>query len=532
MISKANNVVNKIKGVMESRAIYHIIAGLLVLFVALQVVLISRSAPGINSLSVKQDKDHINVSWRGQQGAEAYLVRVEDKKTNKTKEVKTSKLSCSVPCDKIPGNYRVSVRSVGLTEVGSAFPTAESESIKLKKYSQKIELKDNNIVLVEGEKTNLKAKASGDISYDIESDVVQVSEKGTVKAVSPGKTKVKVLAEGGSYFSPEEKTVSVTVYPEELDTPKVKIEEKDDFDAVLTWDEVPYATSYEIYKGSSEEPFMETEERKAEVVRSSNGYRIKAKVKAGDEYVESPYSEPAKMSTYVDEAPTYSSPHLLKKFGDADLEEIASIPCAGSGGAPQSFSYDGKDFIVTYEDKSLAKFGEDGEAKERVSLSMSHPNGSTYANGKVYVVHTSSGCTIYNTENGTTKNIKIPRVTSGIAYDPSISRFYLSGGPKVLITDEDFNKTGTIMKVRSRRAQDIGAGDGVVLVAVWTGDTNYVDVYRTRDLEYLGGYEIPFGELESVTTIDKHLVFLMHNTYFNGTRAGKILRTKERLPIS
>ena len=88
------------------------------------------------------------------------------------------------------------------------------------------------------------------------------------------------------------------------------------------------------------------------------------------------------------------------------------------------------------------------------------------------------------------------------------------------------------MKVRSRTPQDIGSGDGVILVAIWTGSTNYVDVYRTSDLQYIGGYEIPFGEIESVTSIDKHLVFLMHNTYFNGTRAGKILKTKERLPIS
>ena len=163
---------------------------------------------------------------------------------------------------------------------------------------------------------------------------------------------------------------------------------------------------------------------------------------------------------------------------------------------------------------------------------MSRPNGSTYVDGKVYIVHTSSTCTIFNTETLEVESVKIPRISSGIAYDSSIGRFYLSGGPKVIITDDQFNKTGTIMKVRYRRAQDIGAGDGVVLVAVWTGGTNYVDVYRTSDGCYLGGYEIPFGEIESVTSVDKHLVFMMHNTYFNGTRAGKILKTKEKLPIS
>ena len=532
MKSRVQRIYKGIVGLMESRAVYYIIAGLLVLFVFLQMVLTAGGKPGITGLKVTQDKDRIKVSWKDRRNADSYLIRVEDQETDNTKIVKTSGLSCSVPCDDIPGKYRVSVRSVSSSETDHTFPTAQSDTIKLIKYSQKIELDNDDIVLVEGEKEKLNAKASGDISYNADSEVIHVNDKGTVKAVSPGKTMLRVRAEGGSYFAPEEKTVTVTVFPDELETPEVKIKEKDSFDAVLTWSEVPYAESYEIYKGSSDEPFMETEEREATVLRSSAGYRVKAKVKAGDEYVKSPFSDKAKIGTYVDEAPSYSSPHLLKKFESSDLEEVASIPCAGSSGAPQSFSYTGKNYIVTYEDKSLAVFNEDGKEENRVRLDMSHPNGSTYANGRVYVVHTSSGCTIFNTENGNTGSVRLPRVTSGIAYDASISRFYLSGGPKVLVTDEQFNETGKLFKVRSRRAQDIGAGDGVILVAVWTGGTNYVDVYRTKDLKYIGGYEIPFGEIESVTSVDKHLVFLMHNTYFNGSRAGKILRTKERLPIS
>ncbi len=532
MTSKEQSVFNRIESLLEIRAVYYIIAGLLVLFAVLQLVLIAGAEPGITRLKVAQVKDRIKVSWNDQKDADAYLIRVEDEKTDKTKVIKTRKLSCSVPCDDIPGNYRVSVRSVGSSEGDLDFPTAQSETIKLRKYRQKIELEDKDIVLVEGEKEKIKAKASGDITYDTDSEVIDVNDKGTVKAVSPGTTELKVCAEGGSYFTPEETTVTVTVFPDELDTPKVKIKEKDSFDAVLSWDEVPYATSYEIYKGSSEKPFIETEEREAVVLRSSAGYRVKAKVKVEDEYVSSPYSKVAKINTYVDDAPSYSSPHLLKTFDSSDLEEVASIPCAGSAGAPQSFSYNGKDYIVTYENRSLAVFGEDGKEKKRIGLDMSRPNGSTFVNDRVYVVHTSSGCTIYNTETGNTGSVRIPRVTSGIAYDASISRFYLSGGPKVLITDDNFNKTGTIMKVRSQTAQDIGAGDGVVLVAIWSGGTNYVDVYRTSDLSYIGGYEIPFGEIESVTSVDKHLVFLLHNAYFNGTRAGKILRTKERLPIS
>ena len=143
MISKEHSWLKGIVGLMESRAVYYIIAGLLVLFVVLQVVLTAGAEPGITGLKIAQDKDHIKVSWKDRKGADAYLIRVEDKKSDKTKVIKTSKLSCSVPCNDIPGSYRVSVRSVGSSDGNSDFPTAKSETIKLKKYSQKISSKSS-----------------------------------------------------------------------------------------------------------------------------------------------------------------------------------------------------------------------------------------------------------------------------------------------------------------------------------------------------------------------------------------------------
>lgn len=53
----------------------------------------------------------------------------------------------------------MSVTSVDPHGDGIRFPTAEKKAIKLEKYSQEIELDSQKIVLVEGDKKKLKARA-------------------------------------------------------------------------------------------------------------------------------------------------------------------------------------------------------------------------------------------------------------------------------------------------------------------------------------------------------------------------------------
>jgi len=128
------------------------------------------------------------------------------------------------------------------------------------------------------------------------------------------------------------------------------------------------------------------------------------------------------------------------------------------------------------------------------------------------------------------KNLK-PKATlslftspSGIAYDRSNNRYYISGGNHIDVTDTSFNKIKRITRKRYHKPQDIGAYNGVVLSCIWPGGgTSYVDYYRVSDGGYLGSIEVPFGEIESACVNDGHLVILMSS--------GKIYWVNKRISI-
>ena len=98
------------------------------------------------------------------------------------------------------------------------------------------------------------------------------------------------------------------------------------------------------------------------------------------------------------------------------------------------------------------------------------------------------------------------------------------------MTDSDFKVEQFIWKrIRYNHAQDIGGHNGVALVCTWvSGNESYIDLYRTSDGAYLGGYRVPIGEIESCFVDDRHLIILMNNA----TRYGDcILRTKEPIDL-
>ena len=126
----------------------------------------------------------------------------------------------------------------------------------------------------------------------------------------------------------------------------------------------------------------------------------------------------------------------------------------------------------------------------------------------------------------------MPMAASGIAYDEVKNKYYFSGGEKIVIANNNLKKEKEIKKIRYKTAQDIGAHDGVVLVTVWKGrNSSYIDLYREKDSAYIGSYDVPIGEIESVLVVDKHLALLMHNTDFKGERGEFILMTKDPVKL-
>ncbi|MGX8773418.1 MAG: hypothetical protein ACSW8G_00005, partial [Bacillota bacterium] len=108
--------------------------------------------------------------------------------------------------------------------------------------------------------------------------------------------------------------------------------------------------------------------------------------------------------------------------------------------------------------------------------------------------------------------------------------FYLSKGNEIYVCNSDFEVEKFIHKrIRYNHAQDIGAYNGVVLVCTWvSGNTSYIDMYRSSDGAYLGSYDVSIGEIESCVVDDGYLVILMNTV---GSSRDRIYRTKERIAI-
>ena len=101
-----------------------------------------------------------------------------------------------------------------------------------------------------------------------------------------------------------------------------------------------------------------------------------------------------------------------------------------------------------------------------------------------------------------------------------------------MVTGPELKKGRKIKKKRHETAQDIGGHDGVILATVWEGKKNsHIDMYRASDSAYIGSYDVPIGEVESVAIVNKHLVVLMHNTEFAGKKGEHILMSKKALAL-
>ena len=415
---------------------------------------------------------------------------------------------------------------VRVMSYGSFFPKIAEKEIKIEKIEQNIR-SELRYALIEGEKVKIRASALGKITFKTKGGIKVKGNK--LKALKPGRFTLTIHAAEGDYFKDATREVEVAVYPKELKPPILEIKSDDKINCSLKYKKVPYGEKYTLYRNGK------ICKEYSNLPRDGSTYYVVAETlergvkSTSNKIVLNPYSETAK---------EYEEPHLISTLEKSDFREVASI--AQGGYVPQSFCLAEKMYVVSFTSRDgksgyLVKYSMSGKRLKAHKVEMGYGNGSTYnpKTKRIYTVRThnkkkSDKCTSFDINGKNRKVAKLPGITSGIAYMDG--NYILSKGPKIEITNRKFKSKGYFKKVRYKQAQDIGAGNGVIIVALYDG-VNYVDIYRKSDGAYLGGYMIPFGEIESVLTVDKKLVILMHNTEFNGTRSGKILVSKEQFPL-
>ncbi len=500
----------------------------------------------IRGLKLSQEEFSIHASWKAED-CKGYSVMVFSGMGVPT-EYNTTDNEFTVEDIKIGTKYRFLVSAIG--EDGTR-AGANRKSIETTKVKQEITLENEELLGFKGDGASLGASAHGDLTYSIDkSAVASVSQKGNVYFRKAGKATITVSTAGDDNYRKARKTVSVTVYPGSLPAPKLKAKSKGKTQGTLSWNRIDYATGYVISKldpaTDKYEKFREVEADKTKVTltRDQAKYKIKAIAKVGGRTVEGKESDVAEIKSYGQEAPSYGSAHNVKTLGSSNLETVAMIQRPGAVDVPQSMCFNGEEYIVTYVNHggsqgALQAFSRDGEITRSGSISgMGHANGSTYDphTGLIYTVKThknikSSTCATYKEKDFSDGGkFDLPRTTSGIAYDESNDKFYLSKGNSVYVCDSEFNIEKSIhKKARYNHAQDIGAYNGVALVCTWVnGNTSYIDMYRISDEAYLGSYDVSIGEIESCIVDDGYLVILMNT---RGSSRDYIYRTKERIEI-
>lgn len=449
--------------------------------------------------------------------------------------------------------YRITVRGT----IGQDLSMDDYGEITIKP-PQEMNISNENFDGFKGDKIAVDASATGDIYCHIADEKIAVeNEKGDIKFLEPGRTKILVVAAETQEFAASGKAFDVTVYPEKLRTPSPRIKELTDSSLTLRWKAIDFATAYDLEKlnpATGEYERVKTvdalgEDGKAistlEIARDAGKYSLQAKATVRDKTVESKTGKAITVSSAAEKATAYGSSHTIETLNSSNLTTLATITGGSGCNIPQSMSLTEDGYVVSYVNRSgsrgvLICYDRNGNyVKSGPNVSMGHANGSTYNpnTDSFYTVRThksirSSLCTVLDGDSyGYKKKFNLPRTTSGIAYDVSNNKYYLSKGNEIYVTDSDFNVEKFIWKnIRYNHAQDVGAYNGVVLVCTWvSGSKSYVDCYRVSDKQYLGSFSVPIGEIESVVVDDGYLVLLVNSM---GTSRDHIYRTKERISFN
>lgn len=508
---------------------------------------IDNSRYQVSGLTVTQRDTCLDVRWDKEDcsGYEVFLFR--NGQRPKVTEAKTN--FCRLEMDELGGDYRVVVTAKGK---GGAVAGAKAKNIATEKVEQEIHTSQDAFVGFEGKEDVVEARAKEKVVYESSNEkVVAVADDGTLEYKQPGEAEISIMAEEGDQYKEGEKTVDVTVFPEVLDTPAAEIEEVRGLDVTLKWSHVDFAQKYLLLK---KEPAsgdydvideFDGETEAADLPRDNAAYAIVATADVNGQTVESKPSEDVEVKSASADAESYSGYHNLETLDKSNLELIADVKGLGGATVPQSMSLKNGNFVISYASHSgsvgaLVTYDQDGNRIGEKSVSgMGHANGSTYNpnTDRIYTVKThrairSKSCTTFGGEGySESETFSLPRTTSGIAYDTSNNKYYLSKGNEIYVTDADFNVEEFIWKkIRYNHAQDIGAANGVAMVCTWiSGNESYIDLYRVSDGAYIGGYSVPIGEIESVVMVDKHLVILMNNS--GGGNVDQILRTVDPVEL-
>ena len=501
--------------------------------------LIDQSQFEVSGLTIKQKGIHLEVKWDAEEcdGYEVFLFQNGERPKSVTAETN----SCKLELNKLDEKYKVVVTAKSKT---GGVTGAASKKVFAEKVEQPIKVVEDTLAGFAGNAAAVKAHAPEKIEYrSSDEKVVEVKEDGTLEYKKPGNAEISIIAEEGEQYKEGEETVDVTVFPERLGTTEGRITETKDSTVVLEWAPVDFAQKYTIAKKNPVDGAYEIIEEtdaetfSVELPRSQATYAIQPQAEVEGQMVQGQLSKDVKVKSAAEDAQTYSSYENLMTLDASNLELVAEVSGLGGARTPQSMSLVDGNYVVAFSNSSgtqgaLVTYDSEGNriAEQAVS-DMGHANGSTYnpVTERIYTVRThasiwSPKCTMYNKDLGSEGSFDLPKNTSGIAYDETSNKYYLAKGNEIYVTDSDFNvEKFHWKKIRYNHSQDIAASDGVVLVCTWvSGNESYIDMYRASDGEYIGGYSVPIGEIESALVIDKHLVLLINN--FSGA-PDQILRT-------
>jgi len=498
----------------------------------------------VEGLTMEQDGTEILVTWK-RMDCRSYTLSFtcEGKLTVIPNLEKNEYVIRNVVPDQ---RYSVSV-SANLKS-GKVSKSAKTELIAAK-LRQKLTVGSELCDGFRGDTCNLEAKADGPVTYVSKNvKVAKVDENGTVKMMRPGRSEIAVEVAANGIYERSVKNVQVNVYPESLGTAALKLEEGDT-EISFQWDKVAFAQGYRLLKYN---PAKETYEKLADLsggetsykmARDAGKYKIRAYAEVKDKTVVGEASEAAEVTSISADAPAYSSLHTVSTISSSDVDAVTYLTGNQSSRNLQSMSFTGKHYVICFSNRSstagsIEAYDRKGRMTGAINTgSIGHANGSTYNpnTGKIYVMKTYAGHRIRSiaTFDGKTLertgDISTDRAPSGIAYDVSNDKYYMSAGPRLYVTDGNMVMQKTISRKRCHTSQDMSAYNGVAMSCIWSGGMNSaIDLYRESDSAYIGSIGVTLGEIESVVVVDGRFAILVN---VPGSSRDALYITKERVKM-